>query len=386
MGGLLVFFLSAAAVLWLSVFGYLLALRAAAARRRITAGEPESWPKIAIVVPMRDEADLIAAKLADLRRTDYPADRREIVLVDGGSTDGTVAAVEGAIAAGDGLRLLQVSASRGKAHQVRYALERIDADVVVVTDVDGVLDPSCIRELVRVLSSDPSTAIVGARVRPGTALLEERVYWWLVNKLWWLEGEVLSAAMVSGVCYAARRRHLRLWPDGPADDVQVSTLAVRGGGVRLCALANATEVRVPHSPSEILDFRRRRGGHYVRELLRWHGGAASPGSKLARAIRLWHFLVAPKVALVLLALGLFLLWSDHWVWTLATFAAFAVPALLLVAHGASEETDEGDWRRIGLATARLVGLTWLALLTLTRAVPAYADASTADGVREDHAA
>ena len=81
---------------------------------------------------------------------------------------------------------------------------------VIVTDADTRLEPNCVTELVATLLADPQTAIVGATVRPASALLEERIHWWFLNHLWWLEGEALSAAIVSGVCYAARRRAVSL--------------------------------------------------------------------------------------------------------------------------------------------------------------------------------
>ena len=36
---------------------------------------------------------------------------------------------------------------------------------------------------------DSHTGIVGANVRPYSALLEERIHWWFLNYLWWLEGK-----------------------------------------------------------------------------------------------------------------------------------------------------------------------------------------------------
>ncbi len=65
------------------------------ARERDDRGEPmaspSSWPSVAILVPARNEADVIARSLGSLVTQDYPGDFR-VVLVDDGSTDGTAAA------------------------------------------------------------------------------------------------------------------------------------------------------------------------------------------------------------------------------------------------------------------------------------------------------
>ena len=54
------------------------------------ADEPDHWPKIAAVIPARDEAETIAQAVRSIAGQDYPADVT-IVVVDDGSTDGTAA-------------------------------------------------------------------------------------------------------------------------------------------------------------------------------------------------------------------------------------------------------------------------------------------------------
>jgi len=50
--------------------------------------EPAAWPAVAVVVPARDEADVIARSIGSLLAQDYPGPYR-VILVDDGSTDGT---------------------------------------------------------------------------------------------------------------------------------------------------------------------------------------------------------------------------------------------------------------------------------------------------------
>jgi hopene-associated glycosyltransferase HpnB len=69
--------------------------------------EPERWPSVAVVVPARNEADVIAQSITSLMRQDYPGPLR-IMLVDDGSEDGTAAAA--LAAAGARLEILRGSA------------------------------------------------------------------------------------------------------------------------------------------------------------------------------------------------------------------------------------------------------------------------------------
>ena len=50
--------------------------------------EPATWPPVAVVVPARDEADVIARSIGSLLAQDYPGGLR-IILMDDGSSDGT---------------------------------------------------------------------------------------------------------------------------------------------------------------------------------------------------------------------------------------------------------------------------------------------------------
>ncbi|MEU6985293.1 glycosyltransferase [Streptomyces sp. NPDC046324] len=50
--------------------------------------EPEAWPRVAVVVPARDEAEVLPLSLPSLLAQDYPGEA-EVLLVDDGSTDGT---------------------------------------------------------------------------------------------------------------------------------------------------------------------------------------------------------------------------------------------------------------------------------------------------------
>lgn len=365
-----VVFLTTATILWLTVFGYVAVLLILAWRRGSGADPScvscDGLPSIAVVVPVRNEERFVAGKLADLRRSDYPADRVTTVFIDGGSTDATAALVEAECSSHAGLSLVRVGHARGKSDQLNAVLPSLRQDIVVVTDVDSELEPSCLRSLVESLLAHPETDVVGARIRPATALLEERIHWWLLNSLWWLEGEALGNAQVSGVCFAIRSGAVSPLPsDCTAEDVRFGLLAgARGRDVRLCRRALATELRVPQTAGEFLTFRRRRGTGYLRELRRVRPAAAPLRWHIVQALRLYHFFVMPLVAAGVAAAALVLLATAHWHWPLLAAAAFAAPAI--AALFASTTLGEGRRWRLGLAAGRLAGLTWLSLLALRR--------------------
>jgi cellulose synthase/poly-beta-1,6-N-acetylglucosamine synthase-like glycosyltransferase len=359
-------FVTGTVVLWLSTLGYLLVL-AALRRRQRALPAPSTLPDIAVVIPTLNEERLIAAKLDDLARTDYPRERVTVLVVDGGSTDATCTLVEQAMARTSGLRLMRVAHPRGQADQVCQALEALPHEVVVVTDADARLEPSCMRELVLELARDPQLAVAGALVRPETTLLEERLYWWALTRLWWLEGEALSAAMVSGACYAVRASAVRPRSrDSRALDVSLAAGAsARGMAARLCRAARATEVRAPRSPREFVRFRRRRGAGYLDEIRRAPGASAPLRWRVARAVRLWQMRVVPWIALALALAAPVLLGTPRWGWPLLAAAAFLLPVAGLLAVSDTMD-DAPSWWRLALGAARALALTWLALALLRR--------------------
>src|SRR5690242_8452417 len=106
---------------------------------------PAAWPKVAIVVPARDEAEGIGASMASLMRQDYPGDW-SIVLVDDGSSDGTAAIARQAAADCGAAARLEVIAGKllpagwtGKLWAVKQGIEAAQARMptyLLLTDAD----------------------------------------------------------------------------------------------------------------------------------------------------------------------------------------------------------------------------------------------------------
>ena len=119
---------------------------------------PARWPSVVVVVPARDEADVIERSVGSLLRQDYPGAFR-VLLVDDGSTDGTAAAARlAAEAAGraDGLEVLTGTPLppgwTGKLWALHGGIARAVAedapDYLLLTDADIGHAPENLRSLV----------------------------------------------------------------------------------------------------------------------------------------------------------------------------------------------------------------------------------------------
>ncbi len=94
---------------------------------------PATRPFISVIVPVRNEQGFIAETLAQLLDQDYPADRYEVLVADGQSTDGTRGIVEGLQRRHPNLRLLDNPrrwSSAGRNAAIRVAR----GDVVLLVD------------------------------------------------------------------------------------------------------------------------------------------------------------------------------------------------------------------------------------------------------------
>jgi hopene-associated glycosyltransferase HpnB len=142
------------------------------------AAEPEHWPRVAVIVPARNEAEMIAETLPGLVAQDYPGEVA-VVLVDDASTDGT-AEVAGRVGGGGRIPLSVVAGTErpdgwaGKLwalHQgVTHATGPEPPEWLLLTDADIAHPPDSLRRLVAAAIEDERDMVsLMARLRMVTA-------------------------------------------------------------------------------------------------------------------------------------------------------------------------------------------------------------------------
>ena len=214
-------------------------------------------PGVTIIVAARNEARRIGARLHNLLALDYPADRRQIIVVSDGSTDDTATAA----AAIDGpIDVISIPAS-GKAAALNAGVAHAEHEILVFADARQTFAPDALRELVapfvdpevgavsgellldsevdrRQSRGDRRLARVESRestVRSRQSSVERRisgirppiasgigVYWRLEKWLRRQESAIASTLGATGAIYAMRRS---LWRPLPADTILDDVLA-----------------------------------------------------------------------------------------------------------------------------------------------------------------
>jgi GT2 family glycosyltransferase len=119
------------------------------------AGAPTT-PFISVLIPVRNGGDSIKSCLASLLSVDYPEDRREIIVVDNGSTDGTAEIVRGLPV------MYQVERNRVGAPAARNTGIRVaKGEILAFTDADCVVTRGWLREIARAFQDSGVGAVAG---------------------------------------------------------------------------------------------------------------------------------------------------------------------------------------------------------------------------------
>ena len=119
--------------------------------------------KLSIVIPVRNECQTVIPLIERVRAVDCGMPK-ELIVVDGASTDGTRQALE-ALPPSDDLVLVFEDAARGKGRAVRTGFERATGDIVMVQDADLELDPSEIPSLLAPIVDGRARVVFGSRFK-----------------------------------------------------------------------------------------------------------------------------------------------------------------------------------------------------------------------------
>ena len=131
------------------------------------APPPESQPQVSVVVAVRNGAATIGQCIESLLNDQYPDDRREILVVDNGSTDDTAG-----IAERYPIRLI-AEPEPGLSRARNRGIEESRGEIVAFTDADCCVSTRWLGELITGFEADDVAAVTGEVVPyPPTTAVE----------------------------------------------------------------------------------------------------------------------------------------------------------------------------------------------------------------------
>ena len=121
-------------------------------------------PRVSVVVPVKNEALNVLPLVEEIERACAPLSPFELIYVDDGSTDATVAEIQKARETRPWLRVIGHQTSCGQSAAVRTGALAAHGSIIVTLDGDGQNDPAFIPALVAALDDPRMALAAGQRV------------------------------------------------------------------------------------------------------------------------------------------------------------------------------------------------------------------------------
>ena len=134
----------------------------------------EPLPLVSVLLPIRNEAGFIERSLGAILAQDYPAERMEVLVVDGMSEDGTRETVQGMLAGVPGARMVDNPRLLASA-ALNIGLTEARGEVVVRVDGHTIIAPDYVRRCVEVLVETGADCAGGLMQAEGTTPMGEAI-------------------------------------------------------------------------------------------------------------------------------------------------------------------------------------------------------------------
>jgi glycosyltransferase involved in cell wall biosynthesis len=225
---MLVLFWSTVLFLFYTFAGYPLVLWMVSRFRSRPHHRAAIVPSVSVIIAAHNEAGVIANKIWNCLRLDYPVEKREIIIASDGSDDGTVEIARSF--AKQGVQVIDIRERRGKQFAQLQARDLAAGEILVFTDVGVELDHEALRNIVANFA-DTSVGCVSSedQVLQNGRKQGEQSY---VNFEMWmrrLESRIGSLVTASGSFFAARRSVCETWHTDQTSDFFVVLNAVENG-------------------------------------------------------------------------------------------------------------------------------------------------------------
>jgi hyaluronan synthase len=167
-------------------------------------------PHVAVVMPAFNEQDAIARSIRSILALDYPADKLDVVVVNDGSTDGTLSAIMSVARESSRVRIIDFPQNQGKRAAMAAGIRATEAEIIAFVDSDSVLDADAMQVLVQDFADPAVGAVCGhadvLNVRESWLTRMQAVRYFVAFKVVKAAESVFSAVTCCSGCFSAYRR------------------------------------------------------------------------------------------------------------------------------------------------------------------------------------
>lgn len=200
----------------------------------------DALPHVTFLICAYNEQDVVAGKMENTLKLDYPKDKLHILWVTDGSTDDTNRRLQ----AYPDVEVVYSPERRGKTAALNHGISLIKTELTVMTDANTMVNREAIREIVRCFQ-DPQVGCVAGEKRvmarhDGQAAAEgEGLYWRYESTLKRLDSELYSTMGAAGELNAIRTPLYRPMPENALLDDFVMSMRMVDEGYRIAYAPNA---------------------------------------------------------------------------------------------------------------------------------------------------
>ncbi|MBI4963853.1 MAG: glycosyltransferase family 2 protein [Desulfomonile tiedjei] len=115
---------------------------------------------LSVIIVNRNTADLLVRCLDHVFRSDLSG-KPEVIVVDNGSTDGSVARAKAAFPE---VTIIEAGRNLGFAAANNRAFEKASGDFLLLVNTDALLEKDCARKLLDLMNADPGVGMVGPQL------------------------------------------------------------------------------------------------------------------------------------------------------------------------------------------------------------------------------
>jgi len=187
---------------------------------------------LTILMPVYNEAGTVLAAIEDPLTAELPVERRELIVVEDGSTDGTRELLRSAELP-DNVTLVEHDRNRGKGAALRTGLRHATGDYTAVLDADLEYHAADLATLLGPVLAGDATVVFGTRMWSSHAAYS---FWYVMgNKAVTFATNVLYNCWISDVmtCHKLMEtelfRSLRLREPGFAIEPEITARTLRAG-------------------------------------------------------------------------------------------------------------------------------------------------------------
>ena len=191
----------------------------------------QEFPDVTLMICAYNEQDIIEEKMENINHLNYPKEKLTVMWVIDGSSDNSFQKLKEY----PDIKIVYHPERKGKAAAIKHGLENNNAEYVVFTDANTMLNEDAIREVMRQFMKPNVSCVSGekrvASRRFGQIASEgEGLYWKYESALKKWDSELYSAMGAAGELFAIKISDYHEAPSNALlDDFMISMLMVKDG-------------------------------------------------------------------------------------------------------------------------------------------------------------